>query len=126
MAVQTKRRRDRARLATEQLCLAHAAREDSRTRVTPLRYFTVYGPGQRPDMFIHRVLRAALQGQPLQIYGDGRQRRDFTHVDDALRATIAAPRIDHGQPVFNVGGGSSAVLTAVLDHVERITGAPVP
>ncbi|MFJ4714341.1 NAD-dependent epimerase/dehydratase family protein [Streptomyces sp. NPDC088785] len=114
------------KLATEQLCLAHAAREDSRTRVTALRYFTVYGPGQRPDMFIHRVLRAALQGQPVQIYGDGRQRRDFTHVDDAVRATIAAARVDHGQPVFNVGGGSSADLAAVLDHVERLTGAPVP
>ena len=58
--------------------------------VTAVRYFTVYGPRQRPDMGFHRFLKAAIDGEPIHLYGDGEQTRDFTFVDDAVRATMAA------------------------------------
>jgi UDP-glucuronate 4-epimerase len=80
------------KLAAERLCLAHAERPDSVTSVVALRYFTVYGPRQRDDMLIHRLLRAALDGTEVRIYGDGSKRRDFTYVTDAVAATVAAGR----------------------------------
>ena len=90
--------------------------------VTALRYFTVYGPRQRPDMGFHRFLKAALEGTAIHVYGDGEQTRDFTFVEDAVRATVAAA--DAGQPgrVYNVGGGSRVSINAVLDLIARITG----
>ncbi len=113
------------KLATETLALAHAQRRDSLTTVAALRYFTVYGPGQRSDMLIGRVLSAALQGTPLTVYGSGEQRRDFTYVDDVVDATLAAGR----SPVsgaFNVGAGSATSVRDVLRVAERLTGNPIP
>jgi UDP-glucuronate 4-epimerase len=91
-----------------------------------LRYFTVYGPRQRPDMAFRRFCEAAVAGDPIVLYGDGRQTRDFTYVDDvvaALRAAAAAP--DVGGRVFNVGGGSRASLIEVLDLLEELAGRPL-
>ncbi len=87
-----------------------------------LRYFTVYGPRQRPDMGFHRFIRAALTGQPISLYGDGDQTRDFTFVSDAVAATIAAG--DRGRPgaVYNIGGGSRVSVNHVLELVARLTG----
>ncbi|MGW1194407.1 NAD-dependent epimerase/dehydratase family protein [Streptomyces sp. NPDC002536] len=113
------------KLAEEQLCLAHAARATCPTTVVALRYFTVYGPRQRPDMFIHRTLHAALTGRPLQLYGDGHQRRDFTFIDDAIAATIAAGIAPDGTSIINVGGGTSASLIDVINIAQSLTGREI-
>ena len=90
--------------------------------VVSLRYFTVYGPRQRPDMAFHRFLRAARDGEPIHVFGDGRQTRDFTFVSDIVAATRAAA--DSGRPgsVYNVGGGERVVLNDVLGQIEDVTG----
>jgi UDP-glucose 4-epimerase len=90
--------------------------------VVSLRYFTVYGPRQRPDMAFHRFLRAARDGEPIHVFGDGQQTRDFTFVSDIVAATRAAA--DSGRPgsVYNVGGGERVVLSDVLRQIEDVTG----
>jgi nucleoside-diphosphate-sugar epimerase len=90
--------------------------------VVSLRYFTVYGPRQRPDMAFHRFLAAARDGQPVHLYGDGSQTRDFTFVSDIVAATRAAA--DSGRPggVYNVGGGERIALGDVLRRIEEVTG----
>ncbi|MFJ1582550.1 NAD-dependent epimerase/dehydratase family protein [Streptomyces sp. NPDC088197] len=113
------------KLAEEQLCLAHAARPDCHTTVLALRYFTVYGPRQRADMFIHRALYAAFSGTPLRVYGDGNQRRDFTYIDDAVSATLAAATASDDTGVVNVGGGTNASLAEVIQLAEQLTGRTV-
>jgi UDP-glucose 4-epimerase len=89
--------------------------------VVSLRYFTVYGPRQRPDMAFHRFLRAARHGEPIHVFGDGLQTRDFTFVSDIVAATRAAA--DSGRPggVYNVGGGERVVLNDVLRRIEEVT-----
>lgn len=81
--------------------------------VVGLRYFTAYGPRQRPDMAFLRFLSRALRDEPLEVYGDGRQVRDFTYVDDVVGGTMAAIR---GRPgaVYNIGGGEPVELNAVI------------
>lgn len=90
--------------------------------VVSLRYFTVYGPRQRPDMAFHKFLKACRDGSPVRVYGDGRQTRDFTYVDDIVSATRAAG--DCGRPgcVYNVGGGERVALNEVLRLIEEVTG----
>lgn len=87
-----------------------------------LRYFTVYGPRQRPDMAFHKFLRAIYAGDTIEIYGDGEQTRDFTFVADAVQANVLA--MDHGQPgdYFNIGGGSRVTLNHCLELLQRVTG----
>jgi nucleoside-diphosphate-sugar epimerase len=108
------------KLAAEHLCLLYERNHGLPT--VSLRYFTVYGPRQRPDMAFNRFLRAAHAGGEIQLYGDGSQTRDFTFVSDIVRATRAAG--DSGRPgcVYNVGGGQRAVLTDVLRKIEDVTG----
>ncbi len=82
--------------------------------VAALRYFTVYGPRQRPDMAFHRFCRAMLQGEPIAVYGDGKQSRDFTFIADAVEANVRAWRRAAPQGVYNIGGGSQVeVIEAV-------------
>ncbi|GAA2411137.1 NAD-dependent epimerase/dehydratase family protein [Nonomuraea africana] len=109
------------KLAEEQLCLAHAARPECDTTVVALRYFTVYGPRQREDMFIQRLLTAATTGQAVTLYGNGKQTRDFTYVDDAIAATIAAGSVRLSHCVINVGGGGGTALHDVIDQAQRLT-----
>jgi len=90
-----------------------------------LRYFTVYGPRQRPDMAFHRFFTAVKQGQPVTIYGDGEQTRDFTFVGDIVAATMAAGRQGRPGGVYNVGGGSRVTMNHVLELIGRVTGQPV-
>jgi UDP-glucose 4-epimerase len=90
-----------------------------------LRYFTVYGPRQRPDMAFHRFIRAALLNEPVQIFGDGRQSRDFTFIDDAVQANLETMDSDAAGEVFNIGGGARIDLHGVLSVLERILGQPV-
>ena len=90
--------------------------------VVSLRYFTVYGPRQRPDMAFHRFLSAVRDGTPVHVFGDGKQTRDFTFVDDIVTATQRAA--DSGRPgcVYNVGGGQRVSLEEVLRTIEQVTG----
>ena len=108
------------KLAAEHLC--HLYQVNHGVPTVSLRYFTVYGPRQRPDMGFHRFIRAALRGDPLTLYGDGEQTRDFTFVDDAVAATMAAG--DRGRPgsVYNIGGGSRVTINHVLDLIAKLTG----
>jgi UDP-glucose 4-epimerase len=93
--------------------------------VVSLRFFTVYGPRQRPDMAFHRFIRAALAGAPIPLYGNGTQTRDVTYVGDVVEASLLAAR--HGQPgaVYNVGGGSRVALTQVVALLEELLARPV-
>jgi UDP-glucuronate 4-epimerase len=90
---------------------------------TILRYFTVYGPRQRPEMAVSRFIFAALRGRPVDVFGDGEQARDMTYVSDAVDATVAALEAPPG--VYNVGGGTRATVNALLGAVGSVTGSPV-
>jgi len=109
-----------SKLAAEQLCYLYFA--NYRVPATSLRYFTVYGPRQRPDMGFHRFLRATIRGEPITVYGDGEQTRDFTYVHDAVTATIAAATKGVAGRVYNVGGGSRISINEVLELIGRVAG----
>jgi UDP-glucose 4-epimerase len=108
------------KLAAEQLCYLYHSNYGVPT--SAMRYFTVYGPRQRPDMAFNRFLRAALQDEPITLYGDGSQTRDFTFVADAVAATIAAGERGVPGTAYNVGGGSRVSMNDVLAIVERVAG----
>ena len=93
--------------------------------VVGLRYFTAYGPRQRPDMAFSRFWRCALDGEPLPINGDGRQVRDFTFVDDVVEGTIAAARLGLPGAVYNIGGGSPVPLIEAIDLIGELVGRPL-
>ena len=107
------------KLACEHLARAYAASEGG--EVITLRYFTVYGPRQRPDMAFARVIDALSEGRSFQVFGDGRQSRDFTFIDDAVAATIAAMEDAPPGAVYNVGGGSEATLRDVITIIEKLS-----
>jgi UDP-glucose 4-epimerase len=111
------------KLAAEHLCQLYHV--NHRVPCVSLRYFTVYGPRQRPDMAFNRFVRAALAGEPVTVYGDGGQTRDFTFVADAVAATAAAATRGVPGRVYNIGGGSRVSVNQVLEIVGRITGRPV-
>jgi nucleoside-diphosphate-sugar epimerase len=104
------------KLGCEQL--AYAYRADA----VVLRYFTVYGPRQRPDMFFRRVCEALLAGGTFEIYGTGEQSRSFTYVDDAVVATIEAMERAPAGAVYNVGGGDEASMLESIERLEQIAG----
>jgi nucleoside-diphosphate-sugar epimerase len=107
------------KLAAEHLCETY--RKSFGVPTVSLRLFTVYGPRQRPDMAFSRLVRAALAGEPFEVYGDGRQTRDFTYVADVVRAMRdAADSTWCG--VANIGGGSRTSLNKVLDIVGELCG----
>lgn len=87
-----------------------------------LRYFSVYGPRQRPDMAFHRLIENGLSGQPFRLFGDGRQSRDFTYVDDIVSGTLAAA--EHGAPgaIYNLGGGGRVSMLDAIDLVRAEVG----
>lgn len=112
------------KLAAERLCWLY--HHNFGVPVTALRYFTVYGPHQRPDMAFHKFFKAALDDQTISIYGDGQQTRDFTFVSDAIAANLAAATVPEAVgEVFNIGGGSRVVLATVLDTMEQVIGQPI-
>ena len=90
-----------------------------------LRYFTVYGPRQRPDMGFQRFLTAVRDGKPIAVYGDGEQTRDFTFVSDIIAANMAAATQGRPGSVYNIGGGSRVTLNHVLDLIRKVTGKTV-
>ena len=93
--------------------------------VVGLRYFTVYGPRQRPDMAIRRLCEALLDATPFPLYGDGGQSRDFTHVTDAVEATQRAATAEAPRSIYNVGGGEEATMAHVVALLEEIAGRRV-
>lgn len=111
------------KLAAEHLCALYHANHGVPT--VSLRYFTVYGPRQRPDMGFHKFIRAALQDRPIVVYGDGEQTRDFTYVADAVEANWLALGPRGAGQVFNIGGGSRSSVNQVLACLEEILGRPI-
>ncbi|MFC1907124.1 NAD-dependent epimerase/dehydratase family protein [Chloroflexota bacterium] len=108
------------KLATENLCYLYY--KNYHVPVISLRYFTVYGPRQRPDMAIYRFVRAVLSGKEITVYGDGEQTRDFTYVDDVIEATLLAANSDVRGEVLNIGGGGRTNINELIKKIERITG----
>lgn len=111
------------KLAAEQLCYLYHVNHQVPT--VSLRYFTVYGPRQRPDMGFNRFFSAILDNRPLTQYGDGLQTRDFTFVADAVAATHAAAVRGVSGRVYNIGGGSRVSLRDVFELLGRVTNRPV-
>lgn len=87
--------------------------------VTCLRFFTVYGPRQRPEMAIHQFARRISHGQPIQFFGDGSTRRDYTYVDDIVAGIRAAMRRERGYAIFNLGGASTTTLAELVATLEQ-------
>jgi len=108
------------KLACEHLARAYARSEG--LDVVVLRYFTVYGPRQRPDMAFTRLLHAIAEDTPFELYGDGNQSRGFTFVSDAVAATVAAVGAPAGA-VYNVGGGSEATMLEAIALAEQVSAA---
>lgn len=106
------------KLAAENLCYLYWANYG--VPIISLRYFTVYGPRQRPDMAIRRFVHAILNGREIEIYGDGQQLRDFTFVDDAIDALILATESDVRGEVFNIGGGHAVSVNALIQSIEGL------
>ncbi len=105
------------KLAAENLCRAHA--EEFGLPLAVLRYFSIYGPRQRPDMGYYRFIHAMLRNQPVTVCGDGLQARGNTFVDDCVEATIAAMEAPLSE-VYNVGGGETANVWEILGKLETI------
>jgi UDP-glucuronate 4-epimerase len=111
------------KLAAEQMALLY--HEAFEVPSVSLRYFTIFGPRQRPDMAFHRFISAALSGDRIQVYGDGRQIRDLTYVSDCVEATIAAGERAEPGGVYNVAGGNCASVRDVLDVLQELSRAPL-
>lgn len=109
-----------SKLAAEHLCSLYAANFGVPT--VSLRFFTVYGPGQRPDMAFHKFMKAAAQDRPITVFGDGEQTRDFTYIDDIVDASLAA--LTRGRPgeIYNVGGGHRRILKDLFPIFEKVSG----
>lgn len=110
-----------SKLAAEHLCWLYC--KNYQVPTVSLRYFTVYGPRQRPDMAFHRFFKWALEGHPLEVYGTGEQTRDFTYVDDIVEANWLAFEKPVQGEVFNVGGGSRVALNQVIAYINKIVGS---
>jgi UDP-glucuronate 4-epimerase len=92
--------------------------------MTCLRFFTVYGPRQRPEMAIHAFTRAIVRGEPLSLYGDGSARRDFTYIDDIIAGVLAALDRPHPYEIINLGESETIEVREVIARLERIVGKP--
>jgi len=109
-----------SKLAAEKLCLLYA--KNFQIPLVILRYFSVYGPRQRPDMAFDRFIRAILKGKKLIVYGDGRQTRDFTYISDVVDGSIRAMLSEvHGE-IFNIGGGTQISVQEAISLLEELTG----
>jgi len=111
------------KMAGEHLCVLYSANFGVPT--SSLRYFTVYGPRQRPDMAFRKFIERALDGQPFRVYGDGSQTRDFTYVADAVRANLLAVSPERTCEVFNVGGGTRISLREALATLQELLAGEV-
>jgi UDP-glucuronate 4-epimerase len=112
------------KLAAEHLCNLYA--RGFEVPAVSLRYFTIFGPRQRPDMAFTRFIRAALGDGKIEIFGDGLQERDFTYVGDAVAATIAAGERGRPGTAYNIAGGNHANVLEVLEILRELTGSKLP
>ncbi|WP_322480313.1 NAD-dependent epimerase/dehydratase family protein [Thermogemmatispora sp.] len=113
------------KVATEQLCMLY--HRNCGLPVVILRYFTVYGPRQRPDMAFYRFCSALINQQPALVYGDGLQRRDVTYVDDVVEANLLAATVPAAVGLtFNIAGGAQVSIREVLGLLEEMSGMPLP
>ncbi len=113
-----------SKLAAEHLCYLYY--KNYNVPSISLRYFTVYGPRQRPDMAFYRFISAILTGDEIEIYGDGNQTRDFTFISDIIDANILAMSSEiNNAEVFNIGGGSRKTLNDIVKIIEDIIGKKV-
>jgi UDP-glucose 4-epimerase len=108
------------KLAAENLCTLYYKNYSVPT--ISLRYFTVYGPRQRPDMGIYKFVSSVLNNKEITIYGDGTQTRDFTYIDDVVQANVLASKSDACGEIFNVGGGNTISVTDLIRLIEKNTG----
>jgi UDP-glucose 4-epimerase len=108
------------KLAAEHLCLLYW--RNYGLPVTCPRYFSVYGPRQRPDMAFYRFIKAMLKNQEIVIYGDGEQTRDFSYVDDIVEATVRSGTADLAGRILNIGSGSRVTLNETIRLLESILG----
>ncbi len=112
------------KLAAEHLCTLYHRQFGVLT--TSLRYFTVYGPRQRPDMAFHRFCKAIIEHQPIRIFGDGQQTRDFTYIDDVVEANIRTAELNTAAgEVINIAGGSHVSIEHAIQLLQEISGLPV-
>jgi len=124
MRIQPKSPYGVTKLAAEHLCQLYNI--EYKMPTVSLRFFSVYGPGQRPDMAFHRFCQNILRDAPMTIYGDGQQVRDFTYVDDVAEIITAALTADVVGQVVNVGGGSPATLLEAAAILEEVSGKNAP
>jgi len=106
------------KLAAEQLCFLYFKNYGIPT--VSLRFFTVYGPGQRPDMAFHKFLKSTAEKKEITVYGDGRQTRDFTYIDDVINANVAALERAKIGEIYNIGGGHRKKLEDIFPLLEEI------
>jgi nucleoside-diphosphate-sugar epimerase len=111
------------KLAAEKLALAHW--RDSGLPTLILRYFSVYGPGQRPDMAYRKFIDKALRGETITLYGSGDQSRSNTYIDDAVAATVSALTAGDNGDIFNIAGGAERTLNEALQIIETEIGQPL-
>lgn len=113
-----------SKIAAEYLCLTY--RQNFNLPVVLLRYFSVYGPRQRPDMALHRFCKAIVKGESLSIFGDGGQSRDFTFISDVVEASVRAATSENAiGKALNIAGGTHTTLREVLDLLREINGGPL-
>ena len=108
------------KLAGEALC--HVYHHLYRLRVVCLRLFTVYGPRQRPDLAIHRFTKAIARGEPIELFGDGSARRDYTHIEDIVQGILASLDCDLGFEIINLGESRTVELRELVALIERAVG----
>lgn len=109
-----------SKLAAEHLCYLYW--KNFQIPTISLRYFTVYGPRQRPDMGINKFVYSVFEGKEIVIFGDGTQTRDFTYIDDVVNANILAAMSDVSGEVFNIGGGNRINVNDLISVIENATG----
>jgi nucleoside-diphosphate-sugar epimerase len=108
------------KLAGEHLCELYHSNYEIPT--VSLRYFTVFGPRQRPDMAFHKFIKAILEGSMIEVYGDGKQSRDFTFVQDVVQANLLAMKGSTVHSTFNIGGGNQATVNEVIEILQELIG----
>lgn len=109
-----------SKLAAEQLCYLYW--KNYTVPTISLRYFTVFGPGQRPDMAFNRFICMLLAGEHITMYGDGEQTRDFTYISDIVEANMLAMESPHEGKVYNIGGGSRVSVNHCIEILEKVSG----
>jgi len=111
------------KLAAENLCQLYF--KNFNVPTVSLRFFTVYGPGQRPDMAFHKFFRAMKNNLPIPLFGDGKQTRDFTYIDDIVDANVQSLEKGKAGEIYNVGGGNQKEMKEIFPLLEKITGRKV-